>query len=63
VPEGRVVPTQSSEASTAKEPIVSISPARQPLDHRAINHDLAVFTTHPIVGSGLPLWLPAGAVI
>ena len=45
VPEGRVVPTQSSEASTAKEPIVSISPERQPLDHRAINHDLAVFTT------------------
>ena len=63
VPEGRVVPTQSSEASTAKEPIVSISPERQPLDHRAINHDLAVFTTHPIVGAGLPLWLPAGAVI
>ncbi len=63
VPEGRVVPTQSSEASTAKEPIVSISPERQPLDHRAINHDLAVFTTHPIVGSGLPLWLPAGAVV
>jgi threonyl-tRNA synthetase len=63
VPEGRVVPTQSSEASTAKEPIVSISPERQPLDHQAINHDVAVFTTHPIVGSGLPLWLPAGAVI
>lgn len=33
------------------------------LDHRDINNDLAVFTTDPAVGSGLPLWLPAGAVI
>jgi threonyl-tRNA synthetase len=33
------------------------------LDHRDINRDLAVFTTDPAVGSGLPLWLPAGAVI
>ena len=42
---------------------MSISPERQPLDHRDINHDVGVFTTDPIVGSGLPLWLPAGAVI
>lgn len=33
------------------------------LDHRDINIDLAVFTTDPEVGTGLPLWLPAGAVI
>lgn len=33
------------------------------LDHRDINIDLGVFTTDPAVGSGLPLWLPAGAVI
>lgn len=35
----------------------------QPLDHRDINPDLAVFATDPAVGSGLPLWLPAGAAI
>lgn len=33
------------------------------LDHREINQDLRVFATDPLVGSGLPLWLPAGAVI
>ena len=32
-------------------------------DHRELNHDLAVYTTDPMVGSGLPLWLPAGAAI
>lgn len=34
-----------------------------PLDHRELNHDLDVFATHPLSGSGLPLWLPAGAAI
>jgi threonyl-tRNA synthetase len=33
------------------------------LDHRDINLDLAVFATDPLVGAGLPLWLPDGAVI
>ncbi len=33
------------------------------LDHRDINRDVSVFATDPMVGSGLPLWLPAGAVI
>jgi threonyl-tRNA synthetase len=32
-------------------------------DHREINADLAVFATDPLAGAGLPLWLPAGAVI
>jgi threonyl-tRNA synthetase len=32
-------------------------------DHRDINSDLAVFATDPLAGAGLPLWLPAGAVI
>ncbi len=34
-----------------------------PQDHRALNLEMAVFATDPLVGSGLPLWLPAGAVI
>lgn len=33
------------------------------LDHRDINQALAVFATDPDIGAGLPLWLPAGAVI
>jgi threonyl-tRNA synthetase len=42
---------------------VSVFSEHQPLDHREINRDVAVFTTDPIVGSGLPLWLPAGAAV
>src|SRR6187200_1183938 len=33
------------------------------LDHRELNHDVDVFATDPLSGSGLPLWLPAGAAI
>lgn len=33
------------------------------LDHRDLNHDLDVFATDPLAGSGLPLWLSAGAAI
>jgi threonyl-tRNA synthetase len=36
---------------------------RAALDHRELNQQLAVFDSHPDVGAGLPLWLPAGAVI
>jgi threonyl-tRNA synthetase len=32
-------------------------------DHRNINQGLLVFATDPLAGSGLPLWLPDGAVI
>ncbi|WP_406021413.1 threonine--tRNA ligase [Nocardioides sp. NBC_00850] len=33
------------------------------LDHRELNRDLDIFATDPLAGSGLPLWLPDGAVI
>ncbi len=33
------------------------------LDHRDLNRDLDIFATDPLAGSGLPLWLPAGAAI
>lgn len=32
-------------------------------DHRDLNRDMDLFTTHPLAGAGLPLWLPAGAAI
>jgi threonyl-tRNA synthetase len=35
----------------------------QGADHRELNLDMPVFATDPLIGSGLPLWLPAGAVI
>jgi threonyl-tRNA synthetase len=34
-----------------------------PRDHRDLSRDMEVFTTDPLVGSGLPLWLPSGAAI
>ena len=32
-------------------------------DHRKIGKDLEIFTTHDLVGKGMPLWLPNGAII
>ncbi|MFF0279076.1 threonine--tRNA ligase [Rhodococcus aetherivorans] len=32
-------------------------------DHRVLGRELEMFATAPIVGAGLPLWLPDGAVI
>lgn len=37
------------------------SPGR--LDHRDLNQMMDIFATDPLAGSGLPLWLPAGAAI
>ncbi len=34
-----------------------------PPDHRRLGRELKLFTTDPLVGAGLPLWLPDGAVI
>jgi threonyl-tRNA synthetase len=36
---------------------------REPADHRRLGRELKLFTTDPLVGAGLPLWLPDGAVI
>src|SRR5688500_7479073 len=38
-------------------------PAHEPLNHRALGREMGLYATHPDVGSGLPLWLPAGAVV
>ncbi|MFZ0667144.1 MAG: threonine--tRNA ligase [Acidimicrobiales bacterium] len=35
----------------------------QALDYRDLNGDMSVFASDPLIGAGLPLWLPAGAVI
>ncbi|MGJ5711736.1 threonine--tRNA ligase [Staphylococcus auricularis] len=36
---------------------------RKERDHRRIGKELELFTTNPLVGAGLPLWLPNGATI
>ena len=32
-------------------------------DHRTIGKDLDIFMTHDLVGKGMPLWLPNGALV
>lgn len=37
---------------------------REPvLDHRELGRDMRIFESSPLVGPGLPLWLPAGAAV
>lgn len=32
-------------------------------DHRTLASDVDLYTTHPLIGPGLPVWLPDGAII
>ncbi|SDT44503.1 threonine--tRNA ligase [Microlunatus soli] len=32
-------------------------------DHRVIGREMGIFASNPLIGSGLPLWLPGGAII
>ncbi|HEX6499999.1 MAG TPA: threonine--tRNA ligase [Micromonosporaceae bacterium] len=32
-----------------------------PIDHRKLGRDLDIFDSDPLIGAGLPFWLPAGA--
>ena len=32
-------------------------------DHRKLGRELELFDTVPLIGAGLPYWLPAGAAI
>jgi len=31
------------------------------IDHRKLGRELELFGSDPLIGAGLPLWLPAGA--
>ncbi len=44
------------------EYLKSLEEAKQ-RDHRRIGKELELFMTHPLVGSGLPMYLPNGAVV
>lgn len=36
---------------------------REPHDHRQLGHQMRLFAGNPVIGSGLPLWLPNGAAV
>lgn len=50
------------KASQLEEYLQLLEEAKQ-RDHRKIGKDLNLFMTHPLVGSGLPMYLPNGATI
>ncbi|GIL29495.1 threonine--tRNA ligase [Actinocatenispora comari] len=43
-------------------PALAADDAARP-DHRRLGRELDLFATDPLVGSGLPLWLPDGAIV
>ena len=50
------------KASQLEEHLKLLEEAKQ-RDHRKIGKDLELFMTHELVGSGLPMYLPNGAII
>ena len=50
------------KASQVEEYLQMLEEAKQ-RDHRKIGKELELFMTHPLVGSGLPMYLPNGAVV
>ena len=50
------------KASKLEEHLQMLEEAKE-RDHRKIGKDLELFMTHPLVGSGLPIYLPDGATI
>jgi threonyl-tRNA synthetase len=55
------MPTNQAPAHVAADQAPD-GQSRHP-DHRRLGRDLKLFTTEPLAGAGLPLWLPDGAVI
>ena len=58
----RIYAISYPKASQLEEYLQLLEEAKQ-RDHRKIGKDLALFMTHPLVGSGLPMYLPNGATI
>ena len=50
------------KASQLEEHLKMLEEAKE-RDHRKIGKDLELFMTHPLVGAGLPIYLPDGATI
>ena len=58
----RIYAISFPKASELEEYLQLLEEAKQ-RDHRKIGKDLNLFMTHPLVGSGLPMYLPNGATI
>lgn len=58
----RIYAISFPKASQVEE-YLEILEDRKARDHRKIGKDLKIFMTHPLVGSGLPMYLPNGATI
>ena len=58
----RIYAISFPKASQVEEYMQKLEEARQ-RDHRKIGKDLELFMTHPLVGSGLPMYLPDGATV
>ena len=52
-----------SHAAAGQAPDSQAPADQAPADHRRLGRELKLFATEPLVGAGLPLWLPDGAVI
>ena len=58
----RIYAISFPKASQIDEYMQKLEEARQ-RDHRKIGKELELFMTHPLVGSGLPMYLPNGATV
>ena len=58
----RIYAISFPKASQVEEYMQKLEEAIQ-RDHRKIGKDLELFMTHPLVGSGLPMYLPDGATV
>ncbi len=58
----RIYAVSFPKQSELEEYLNELEEAKQ-RDHRKIGKELELFMTHPLVGSGLPMYLPNGAVV
>ena len=58
----RIYAISFPKQSDLDEYLQALEDAKQ-RDHRKIGKDLELFMTHPLVGSGLPMYLPNGATV
>lgn len=58
----RIYAISFPKASELEEHLKMLEEAKQ-RDHRRIGKELDLFMTHPLVGSGLPMYLPNGAIV
>ena len=58
----RIYAISFPKASELEEHLAKLEEAKE-RDHKKIGKDLELFMTHELVGSGLPMYLPKGAVV